>query len=238
MGSTLLVLRNLLEAQLDIDTTTTTSDPTSTLLNNYINKAIRKIIRRDRPQEYKIVTPIGINTVSGQNTVAVPSTIAIPEMVYYLNTSGKYQQLKALSYDILIQQASSENLFDSSYTGTPNYYAWQGGYLIFDRYFSSSQTNGVKVLGVKPLTTLSLDASTSDLPEDYDMLITYEAASLYYQKDADFNSISVYNQLIENERKELKIALDDGKSSQMYLDPNIFCNQKIANINNPGVFFQ
>lgn len=237
MGSTLLVLRSLLESQLDIDATNTSSDPSSTVLNNYINKSIREIVRKDRPIEMMLSNAVGINTTISQNSVSIPSTVYVPGIVYYKNSSGKYGKVEPKQFEVLIDQEGSENYFDSTYTGDPSFYSWVGTSLVFNKYFTASQTNGVYVLGLKPPTTLSGDSDATELPIDYDFLITYLSAVKYYQKDQDFSSIQVFSGLAQNERSELKLSFSDSKSAQVILDPNVFTNQVTLNINNPGVFF-
>ncbi len=64
MGSDLTTLRNLLETQLNVGTTSTSSDPSSTTLNTYINKSIRKIVRESEPVELLSATPTDINIVA------------------------------------------------------------------------------------------------------------------------------------------------------------------------------
>ena len=51
MGSALSTLRSRLAEQLDAGTVTSGSDPSTELLNTYINASIRKITRRDMPRE-------------------------------------------------------------------------------------------------------------------------------------------------------------------------------------------
>ena len=136
MGSSLSTIRQLLADQIDADTVTDGSDPSKTLLNTYINEAIRVITRRDRPRELMTATPITADIVINTNTVTVPTTILVPESVYYKDSSGKFRELKQYDYKDLIQFEGSGNFFDSSNTGDPIYYAIQGTSLIFILFLS------------------------------------------------------------------------------------------------------
>ena len=61
MGSSLSTLRTLLENQIAVGTTGADTEPTSTILNDYINKAIRQIVRDFKPRELQNASAKDIN---------------------------------------------------------------------------------------------------------------------------------------------------------------------------------
>lgn len=388
MGSSLTTLRNLLARQIDYTDIDTTTDPSTTELDDYINKAIRKIARRDVPQEIYTATAINADTVANSNQVTIPSTVLAPQHVYVQDDSGNYRELVRKTLEQLISDVGANTYFDSSNNvGTPYSYAVQGSSLIFDRYFTSAITNGVKILGLKvpikigsdldtelitnstfdtditgwnnsataPFNTfewhsgagngylravqlgvppysaarfysdeniaivegkkykLSLDyinpggvectfaiasaetgstnerttftdetrtqvlvnvttdytATTTesllfkcttedafisevnlafdnisvkaykletDLPTDYDMLIVYEAAIYFYQKDDDFENQRKYEQLAAQERAELSVSLSSAYFPKVSLDDRVFYKGR-TDFSNPNVFY-
>ena len=76
MGSELSTIRSLLENQIDSGATSTSSDPSSAILNTYINQSIRKIVRKDRPHELYSATVSAVNINADANTVTIPSGIS------------------------------------------------------------------------------------------------------------------------------------------------------------------
>jgi len=236
MGSTLLVLRTLLEDQLDTGTTSGTTDPTETLLNTYINKAIRKIVRRDTPRELLNADAISANIVAGANTVTLPATILVPLTVYYKFTGGAFRQLRNKPIKKLIDFESPNNYFNSTNQGDPNYWTLRGTSLVFNKQASRTEANAIKIMGVAPPSTLSADVDTTELPIDYDLLVSYEAAVLFYQRDDDVVNQQKYQQLAIFERAELKLSLDSNEEDQIDLDPYVFQYNQV-DIANPNIFF-
>ena len=234
--STLLTLRELFTDQTDYETLTSSTDPSSTLANTYINNSIRKIVRRDRPRELQLATPVDIATVQNQNTVTIPATVFVPTKVYFKRDSGKYKEIMVLEYGQMVQMESPDNFFDTTNTGTPDFCAVRGASLVFNKYFKTSDSAGVKLLGSSPPTTLSADGDTTELPSGYDLLITYESMVLFYQKDDDTENLIKFQGLAKGERSELKLSLDPNDQGVITLDPYTFTG-RVTNIGNPNVFF-
>ena len=75
MGSELSTIRSLLENQIDSGETSTSSDPSSAILNTYINQSIRKIVRKDRPHELYSATVSSVNINADSNTVSPKASL-------------------------------------------------------------------------------------------------------------------------------------------------------------------
>jgi hypothetical protein len=234
--STLLTIRNLLADQLDYDDLDATSDPSTTLLNTYINKSIRKIIRRDRPQEMLLASPISANIVSGANTVAIPATVFVVSNVYYQRTGGTWVEVLQKRLQDLIQVEGVNGFFDTTNTGEVDFYSVRGGSLVFNKYFNRSATGAIKIFGVKPPTDLTVDASVCELPSDYDLLIAYESAVLFYQKDDDETNQLKFQNLAIQEKAEVSASLDENISEAITLDPYVFTGVT-KSFNSSSVFF-
>ena len=235
--STLLVLRTLLENQIDVGVTTVSTDPTASLLNSYINTSLRKIARDIKPRELLSATPFTGDIVSGQNTISLPATVLVPDLVYITDSTGKVRELIQKNLKAMISLESSISFFDSSNnSGIPSFYTVRGTSLLFNRYFNYSVTGGAKIFGVAPPDTLSADADETELPSDYDMLIAYMSAILYYQKDDDLQNQQKYQGLAFNEISSLSIALDTNLEEQVTMDSNtFFSNSNVSN--NPNFLF-
>ena|SRR3990167_5526220 len=236
MGSTLSTLRQLLADQIDADTVTAGSDPSTTLLNTYINNSIRKITRRDRPRELRLSTAIAANITISTNSVSIPATVFVPERVYYQNSDSQWSELKQIDLKSLIQMIGPTNYFDSTYTGDPIHYAIEGTKFLFDKYFSRTASSVINIFGISPPTSLSSDSDTTELPTDYDILIVYESALLFAQRDDDDANINRWIALAKQERSELLVNLQTNNNQQIQLDPNYFTSRSTS-INNPSVFF-
>jgi len=226
MGSTLLQLRSLLEEQIDSGVTDSNSNPTSTILNIYINKAIRKITRDLKPRELLNSTPASVDIVSGQNTAIFPATLYVPTSVWYKSNSSSYKELIPTTQKDLIIKEGSSNFFNTDNSGDPSYYALAGLNMILNKYFSRSETGAIKVYGINYPTSLAADATANDLPEDYDLLITYLAAMAYYQKDEDFSNQNNYMNLYNIEKQELLKTLKWNYEDVIELNPYMFGSQR------------
>jgi hypothetical protein len=180
-------------------------------------------------------TPISADIVVNTNTVAIPSTILIPESVYFKNNSGKYIELKQKNFKDLIQ-IEGANFFDATNTGDPIFYAIQGTSLVFNKYFSRTEVGAIKLIGINMPTTLIADSNTTELPIDYDILIVYEAAGLFAQRDDDEENIQRWNNLSLLKRAELRTTLQTNNNNTIGLDPNVFTS-RVTSIGNPSVFF-
>jgi len=235
LGSTLLVIRNLLASQIYAESVTDGSDPSKTLLNTYINEAIRVITRRERPRELLTDTPIDVSIVAGANSVSIPSTSFIPESVYYKDSGGRFRELKQKSYKDMIQIEGS-NFFETDNSGDPIYYSIRGTSIILNKYFSRSEAAAIKIIGIDQPTTLSADGDTTELPTDYDMLIVYESALLYAERDDDDQNITRWTRLSLLKRAELRTDLRTNDNNQVAMDPNVF-SSRTTSIGNPSIFF-
>ncbi len=238
MGSTLSTIRGLLDDQLDFGTSTTATNPTSTLLNKYINNAIRKITRLDKPRELYTSSATTADITVNTNTVSVPTTLLIPNAVYYKQSSGTRFEMIQKPLDQIISLTSPNLFFDTTYTGTPEYYDIQGTDLVFSKHFDRTETAAIEILGWKVPTTLSADGDTTELPPDYDLLIVYESCILFYQKDDDIQNLQSYQLLAQQERANLRLSLDTNDSQTILLDPYTFTGTGNNSISNPNVFFQ
>jgi hypothetical protein len=212
----------LVENQIDIAPTTTGTDPTSTLLNSYINTSIRLIARRDRPKELENSTVTQADITVNTNTASIPSTILIPQLVYYTASGGNIYPLIYKSLKKMIQQVPNKDFFDSTVTSDPNYYDVRGTSFIFDTHFDRTESNALKIYGVTYPTTLVNDSDTIELPTDYDMLIAYQTLILFYQRDDDVQNQAKYQNLAENERQQLRTFLDFNDESTIEMDPYTF----------------
>ena len=221
MGSTLAQLRTLLESQIESGVTDSNSNPSSTILNTYITKAIRKIAIDLKPRELMSSIPENVNIVVGQNTAAFPTTLYIPTSVWYKDSNNNYKQLIPINVKDMVIKEGASNFFNPSNIGNPSYYSLGGSNLVLNRYFDRTETGAIKVFGIKHPTTLS-DSTECDLSEDYDLLITYFAAYLYYQKDEDIQSMQNYLALYNQEKQDLLMSLDWNYEQVIELNPNIF----------------
>jgi len=234
--STLLTIRTLLEDQLNVGTTSTSTDPSSTLLNTYINTSQRLIARRDRPRELMAATVTEVNITANTNTVAIPATIFMPDIVYYTYSGGSIQRCRQKTLERMINLETASNFFDTTNTGDPIYYDVRGTSILFNKYFNRTASNVIKIYGLGYPTTLSSDVDSSSYPSDYDLLTVYEAAILFYQRDDDTANQIKYQQLAERERQQLTLLLDTNDESEIYLDPNVFTSRG-TNFGNPSVLF-
>jgi hypothetical protein len=237
MGSALSVIRSLLENQIDVGTTTTSTDPTSTILNTYINTSIRKITRKDRPRELYSPTVTTADITINTNTVSMPATMFIPDLVYYQQSSGTTIELRQKPIKQMIDIETANNFFDTTNTGNPNFYDVKGTALIFNKYFSRTATAAIKIYGMGYPTTLSDDSDTTELPEDYDLLVAYESAVLFYEKDDDFDNQRKFELLAQQERADLRTFLRTDDSSIIQMDPYTFSGTANSSKTDPNIFF-
>jgi len=236
MGSTLLTIRTLMENQINVGQTSTSSTPvTSTLLNNYINTSIRRITRRDRPREYMSATPTNADITVNTNTVSIPSAIFVPDKVYYSDSGGAFKRLRYKEFDALIEVPFANRFFDTTDVGDPDFYSVRGTSIVTDVHFARTATDAIKFYGVGFPTTLAQDSDSIELPVDYDLLIVYEACILYYQREDDTINQQKFFQQAEFERSQLKMSLDTNDEAEIRLDPYIF--NSFTSFRNPNIFF-
>lgn len=235
--STLGSLRALLENQINVGVTTAGTDPTSTLLNTYINSAYRLIARRDRPRELWLATPSSQTITINSNTITYPTTIAGITSAYYKYSSGTWKELTFKQLKEMIYLEGESNFFDTANTGDPSMYALQGLSIIFNKYFSRTETASVNLYGATYPTELTADASVSAFPSDYDMLIVYESARLWSQRDDDSDLQIKFQQLAQIERDELRQSLNSVDNIVVTLDPYTYGGLQGVNMANPNTFF-
>lgn len=239
-NSTLKEIRTLLENQIDSGETSVDTDPTSTILDTYINNAIRKIVRKDRPRELYSAAVSTAGITINTNTVSLPSDVFIPDLVYYENSSGTVVPLLQKGVKEMIDIQGSNSFFDTTNTGDPTYYDVKGTSLLFNKYFSRTDTDAIKIYGMGFPTTLTAALETTtqtELPIDYDLLISYEAAILFYQKDDDFENQRKFEILAKQERDDHRTFLRTNDSSAIELDPNHYLGKGQNALNNPNIFF-
>lgn len=226
MGSTLQTLLTLLENQINIGVTSSSTEITQTLLTIYINRSIEKIAREIKPRELRNSSAIAIDITSGNNSVSLPSTILVPEYLYFVDSDGKYNSLLQRTLKQIIDLENPQNFFDTSNTGTPSYYAIEGTAITFNKHFDYSGVGSIKLYGLTPPTTLSIASlsGTTELPTLYDLLITYTASVLFYQKDSDVNRLTLFNNLMMTEKNHVMLAINTNTEQIIDLDNNIFAS--------------
>ena len=235
--STLSSIRGLFENQIDSGETDLTTDPTSTILNTYINQSIRKITIKDRPRELYSSAVSTANITLNTNTVSLPSGIFFPDLIYYENSSGTVLEIYEKQIKRLIEIEGSSRFFDSTNTGDPSYYSVRGTSLLFNKYFSRTATGAIKIYGMGFPTALSSDSDTTELPADYDILVVYESAALFYQKDDDLNNQLKFERLAEKERGDLRVFLRTNDSGVIDLDPKVFTGNFGSAKTSQSIFF-
>jgi hypothetical protein len=177
------------------------------------------------------------NITANTNTVSIPATIFIPDLVYYTYSSGTVQRLMTKDIKGLIDLEGPNRFFNTTNTGDPDYYTVRGTSLLFNKYFSRTATAAINIYGLGFPTTLSSGSDITELPTDYDLLIVYESAVLYYQKDDDQQNQVKFQQLAQLERVNLKHNLDTDDESTIRMDPNVFTGRNGLDITNPNVLF-
>jgi len=237
MGSTLSSLRSLLENQLDSGETDASTDPTSTLLNTYINSAIRTVVRKDRPHELYSAAVSTASISSGTNTASIPTSIFVPDLVYYSRSSGSVVELIQKPIKEMIDRESPFRFFDTGNTGDPSMYDVRGTSFLFNKYFDRTDATAIKVYGIGFPTTLVNDSDTTELPIDYDLLVVYESAVLFYQKDDDLENQRKYQILASERRADIRVFLRTNDSSSIEMDPYVFTGDYGSRKSNPSIFF-
>lgn len=222
MGSTLGTLRTLFENQLGLEQTDSSTDPSSHLINEYINKSIRRIARRDTPRELESASPSTADIVINTNTVAIPSEILVSNEVYYTSTGGIVKRLIYRPIKQMIESSGGKSFFDSTETGNPDYYSTRGTSILFNKHFNRTESDAIRVYGTLAPITLSIDSDITELPIDYDLLIIYESAVLYNQREDDLENQMKYQNLSKLESNSLKLSLDNDNESYISIDPNRF----------------
>jgi hypothetical protein len=240
-GSTQAELETLFEdIVLQSERTTSTSDPTNTLVTTFINKAILEIATTLEPQELLDSTAATANITVNTNTVDIPTTYIKPKHVYYKNSSGKFSTVSPRTLKSLIDGYGSSKFFDTTHTGRPVNYAVRGDKLIFDYHFDRTETGAIKLFGLlKPTELSTASASTqTELPKSYDLLIVYKAAIYFYERDEDEAMLRQYRGLAAQEEARLRLALmTTNELVRVELDPRTFTDTS-RGIDHPDVFFQ
>lgn len=235
MSSTLATLRGYVERQIDLTTTGDTT-PSTTTVDDFINKSIRNITRRMKPNNMQNATPVDHAITVNTNSVALSATIIYPQIVYYFNSSGKARQLVERSLQHMISEQGSTTFFDTTHTGTPSLFAFRGRNIIVNRHFHRTDAAGIKIYGITVPTTLTADGDQCPLEVDYDMLITYQVTARCYQILDDTENQTKYEILARQLENEIQIDLDYNDAESINLDPSTF-NPRYTDFRNPGVFF-
>lgn len=236
MGSDLSQLRNKLEIQLNIGTTTTATDTSSTILNGFINNSIRLIARDVQPSILHNATPISANITQGQNSVTFPSDLIIIKNLYFKNKSNTFKELLPKEYKDLIQVSGTSNFFNQAYTGDPTCYSIAEGQIIFNKHFDRTENDVIKLLGVKNPTELVNDSDTTELSIDYNNLIIYTACFLFYQREDDLQNQQKFQILAKQEESNLDLNFTNNNQKVIGLDPSYFNNNR-RSMSDPSVFF-
>lgn len=235
MGSDLATLRSLLVGQIDVKTPDVGTNPSITLINKYINLAIREITREQHPEEMKIATPTSVAVVAGTNSASYPTTLYIPDMVYLKNNAGKYKELRPKSLKWIIN-LEGQKFFDGSNPADGDFFCVRGGKIIVNKYFLNTDAAGLLVYGMQIPTVLVNDVDMCDLTSDWDLAIAYKAAVYFYQRDDDLTNQQKYEKLYAEVTGHLLLDLDFNESDEIEMDPYTFSNVG-RTINDPGVYF-
>ena len=218
----------------------TTSDPTETLVIDFIDRAILDITLQLEPQELLDSTATTANIVAAANTVSLPATLIKPTDVYYKATSGTYFEVFPRNLKSLIDGVGANNFFDASRTGRPTNYSLRGDALVFDNHFDRSAASAIAMFGLKAPTVLGdgTDATTTELSKEYDLLIIYKAAVFFFEREEDTQMIANYNALARAEEDKLKVKLTTrSKFGRIEMDPRFFSSSNNSGLNNPNVLF-
>lgn len=235
MGSTLATLRGYVERQIDL-TTTSDTIPSTSAVNDFINKSIRHITRRMKPNNMQNATPVDHAITANTNSVALSATLLYPQIVYYFDASSKARQLIERSLQHMISQQGSNTFFDNMHTGNPSLFAFRGRNIIVNRHFNRTDAAGIKIYGITVPSTLTLDGDQCPLEVDYDMLITYQVTARCYQILDDTENQTKYEILARQLENEIQLDLDYNDAESINLDPSTF-SPRYTNFRNPGVFF-
>lgn len=240
-GSTQATLEQLfVDMILYSDSVSATSQPTNTLVTTFINQAILQIAAQIKPQELLDSTGTAANISANSNTVAIPSTYLKLTKVFYKNASGKYTEVYPKNFASAVNSRTPSSFFDTNKTGTPSSYVIQGGTLIFDTHFDRTETGAILLWGILKPTTLSTASPSvqTELDIDFDMLIIYKAAMMYYLREEDFDSVASYKVLADQEEARLRLSSSEFSSfGTVEMDPTVFRGAS-GNFSDPGVFFQ
>ncbi len=237
MGSEFSSIRSLLVNQIDVKLPDVNTNPSSTLLNTYINRSVREITRVQHPEEMKIADPVDVATVAGANSAIYPATMYIPDLVYFKTNNGKYRKLRPKKLEWIINHEGQKYFDGTNNISDPDYYSVRGGKILTNKYFLSTDATGMKVFGLKIPTVLVNDSDACDLTIDWDMAIIYKAAEYFYQRDDDIVNQQKYERLYLEEVGHLALDLDFNEEDQIDLDPYTFIGG-VNDIRDPGTFFQ
>lgn len=225
---------------LQSERTTSTSDPTDTLITTFLNKAILDIATTMTPQELLDATATTANITINTNTVSIPTTYIKPTHVYYKTSAGKYFTIYPRTLKGLIDTVGSSQFFDTTHTGRPQNYAIRGTKLVFDYHFDRTESAAISMFGLNAPTELSTASSSteSDLPKAYDMLVVYKAAIYFYERDEDEAMMLQYRSLAAKEEARVRLAMmTTNELIKIELDPRTFTDTS-RRIDDPNVFFQ
>ncbi len=240
-GSTQTILETLFEdIVLNSETTSSTTDPTNTLVTTYLNQAIKDIALTMEPQELLDSTATTSNITINTNTVTVPSTYVKPTHVYYKDSAGKYTEVFPKTLKSLIDGASPSQFFDTTVTGKPRYYAVRGDSLVFDRHFDRTESNAIATFGITTPTALSTasPSATTELDSNYDMLIIYKAAIIHFQREEDQAMVQEYAIMARKEEVRLRLAMQErSELPQIRMNPSYFIGRGASSFDNPDIFF-
>ena len=219
--STTQELIELLEAQVDSGATDTTTDPTEAQLVIYLNKAQRKIATAQRPQELLTATAVDHNITEGDETVSLDSSLILPTQVFYLDSNNGAKELNPRSMLSFIDSG----YFKTSNNRIPSYWDFRNKKLVFDAGMPRTATAALKVFGVLAPTALSKDtpSTDSDFTDDWDLLIVYTAAYLYFQKEQDVELMSKFEALALREKSNIQSVLKPVANTTLTYSRKHYC---------------
>jgi hypothetical protein len=239
-GSTQATLEQLFaDLFLYSDSLSASSEPTNTLVTTFINNAILYIAKQLEPQELKDSSGTAANITINTNTVSLPSTYIKIYNVFYQDSSGKWTEVMPRNFSSVVNSRTANSFFDTTKVGTPQHYVVQGDSIIFDKHFDRTATGVIKVFGLLKPTVLSTASSSTqtELDTDFDMLIMYKAAELFYLREEDLELVNQYRTLSADEEARIRQSLAERSGlGRVEMDPRFFTGGT-RGIEDPNIFF-
>jgi hypothetical protein len=237
--TTLSTLRELFRTQSAKDTLDANSDPSVTLADQYINIAVREIVKTDSPVEFLSFSGVTVNIASGVNYIAIPSTIMRVDRVLINNSDASLIELQKMTWTQFNDFYGLENLYDSTITGTPESFCERNAKIMFNRFPDYSYTNGVRLLGLEAPVEMTDTGHVSGLPIEYDLLITYTALAIFYQKENEDNGelLKRFIELRDMERAKIKEQNEVAENEIVTLDSRVWVPSGIASRINQNRYY-
>lgn len=238
--SILSTLRELFRTQSAKDSIDANSDPSVTLVDNYINMAVREIILTDRPKEYYTIEPVQTNIFRTNNYLVKPSDILVVDKVLIYDENNKLKELKKLTYSKMVDLFGLNNIYDFDNSGTPDYFCEVNTNLLLNKYPSYNYVSGALLFGIETPTIMNDPDFGTLLPIEYDLLIIYTALTYFYQKENEDNGelLKKFIELRDMERAKFAFQSEPLSNDSMYFDNKIYKSSGLnSSYSNPYIFF-